>query len=161
MKLLLFLLTLFIITGCSDKMRTRLGNCATADDSKAQCGSGDALTADNYRKEYKAQVTINISLGQKQLILDESAENEDFDQDYSCHLKVVQGTTFEYQITDGELILRNGITSLTFKKATGSTSDSILTTWTRSETVKKALVVTELEFLNKEVLHMKQNCFLK
>lgn len=161
-KLILILVSLFSLTACNDALRTRVGNCQTADNRFVECSkSGDALTAGDYRKKYIAEVSVPIIVGTKQIILNDDAHDIDHDQELTCELDVAKGTQFNYTISKGILTLRNGITLLQLTKTNGSSSEGLVGTWAMSESDKTSQTITEMVFSNLEDVKIRKICNLK
>lgn len=161
-RLTLILISLFSLTACNDALRTRIGQCQSADGKKVACAiSGDALSVDEYRKMYIAEVSVPIIVGTTQLILNEDAHDLDKDNELICELDVAKETQFNYTISKGVLTLRNGITLLQLSRSNGSSSDGLMGTWAMTETTKTTQTITELTFTDLENVKIRKVCNLK
>ncbi len=161
-KLFFLLITLSTLVSCNDALRTRVGQCQTADSRFVECAkAGDALSTDEFRKMYIAEVSVPIIVGAKQLILNENAHDVDHDQELTCEVDVAKGTQFSYTINKGVLTLRNGITLLSLTKTNGSSSEGLVGTWSMAETTKTQQTITELKFSNLEEVKIRKVCNLK
>lgn len=161
MKTIILLITLMFLASCNDAMRTRLGKCRSSDNRAIQCATTDALTTENYRRMYIAQVTTPIIVGQRELILKREIHHADFDNEYVCDLDISANKQFTYTIEDEKLILRDGLATLTLSRTNGPSSAGLVGTWAMEVKKKNALDVTELIFNDLEELRIVKTCHLK
>ena len=162
MKILLMVTSLLIIASCTDAGISRPGKCISANKRMVVCSRATSgLSTDEYQLKYIAEITTDISVGQKQLILNESVSNEDTYNDYTCSISVTAGKIFNYSISNGVLLLNDGLNTLTLTKKSGSNSNDLITTWTMETVTKNEQIITELEFLSEEELRIKKICNVK
>jgi hypothetical protein len=153
MKTVCFIFCLLLLSACNDSLRTRVRPQAIGDGI-------NALSSEGFRKMYIAEVTTPIIVGQSQMILKEEITDSDFDFEYICDIDVAANKQFSYIIQDGELILKDGISTLIFTRLNGSTSKSLLGTWRMKDSTKKVLTVTELIFNTLDDLKIRKTCKL-
>jgi hypothetical protein len=153
MKTVCFIFCLLLLSACNDSLRTRVRPQAIGDGI-------NALSSEGFRKMYIAEVTTPIIVGQSQMILKEAITDSDFDFEYICDIDVAANKQFSYIIQDGELILKDGISTLIFTRLNGSTSKSLLGTWRMKDSTKKVLTVTELIFNTLDDLKIRKTCKL-
>ena len=161
MKTLTLLTTLLLLTSCNDALRTRLGACKNADGKSIQCNT-DALTTDDYRKNYYANISVPISAGQSQLVMKEHAQDEDHDQELVCDLEISANKKFIYSIENNKkLTLKDNLSTLRFDRVGDTGLEGLLGTWVMQEKVGNVLTVTKLTFKNLESITIDKNCKLK
>jgi hypothetical protein len=153
MKTVCFIFCLLLLSACNDSLRTRVRPGAIGDGI-------NALSSESFRKMYIAEVTTPIIVGQSQIILKEAIADSDHDYEYICDIDVAANKQFSYLIQDGELILKDGISTLIFTRVNGSTSKSLLGTWRMKDSTKKVLTVTELIFNTLDDLKIRKTCKL-
>lgn len=153
MKTVSFIFCLFLLSACNDSLRTRVRPQAIGDGI-------NALSSEAFRKMYIAEITTPIIVGQSQIILKEAITDSDHDFEYICDIDVAANKQFSYLIQDGELILKDGISTLIFSRLNGSTSKSLLGTWRMKDSTKKVLTVTDLIFNTLDDLKIRKTCKL-
>jgi hypothetical protein len=161
MKTIFLICTLLLLVSCNDALRNRLGKCRSSTGQPIVCENSNALTTENFRKMYYAQITTSIVVGQSQVILKDYAQNSDFDAEMSCDLEVSANKQFSYAFEKGKLILKDGIVNLRLTRTSGDASDGIVGTWFMSEAVGNVTTETELIFNDLENLRIIKRCNLK
>ena len=154
MKTVCFIFCLLLLSSCNDSLRTRV---------RPQALLGDGLTAINgdvFRKMYIAEVSTPIIVGQAQIIFKKAVQDVDSDFEYICDIDVSSNKQFNYLIQDGELILKDGISTLILTRVNGSTTNSLIGSWKMKETTKNVITVTELIFNTLDDLKIRKTCKL-
>lgn len=138
-----------------------MGQCKNASNQSVLCGETDALTTEDFRKIYYATITVPVTVGQSQLVLNEYAKDDDHDQDYVCDLEISNNKQFNYVIENKKLTLRDGISTLRLDRLSDTGSEGLLGTWIMQERVGKVLTITKLIFKTLEELKIEKTCKLK
>lgn len=153
MKTVYFIFCLLLLSACNDSLRTRIRPQAIGDGI-------NGLSTEVFRKMYIAEVSIPIIVGQGQMILQEAVRDSDYDSEYICDIDVAADKQFTYLIQDGELILKDGISTLILSRISGPTSKSVIGTWRMKDASKNALTETELIFNTLDELKIRKTCKL-
>lgn len=162
MKLFSILFILTMITACNDASRNRLSACKNSTGKAIVCSEAYSIDATTYRKQYIAQVTVPVTVGQTSLALNDSEYSEDFDQDYNCNVDVSRGTKFTYTVTDTTLTLKNNLASLKLIKVDRLATPGLIGTW-RMEAAETTKIdaITEMVFMDLNEVRIKKVCNLK
>lgn len=162
MKVIGLILTLTLFYSCNDTLRTRAKKCIGADNRYIECSSAsDAITSENFRKKYIAEVTVPVEVGQKQLILKEAAGDSDHDQELTCSLEISKDKQFNYAFTNNKLVLTDGLSTLTLIRSNGAYNESLIGSWTMTQEEGKVQTITELIFNDLEEVRIRKVCNLK
>jgi hypothetical protein len=164
MKTFSILFMFSMLAACNDAPRNRLSNCKNEYGKMIACSTSNALMAGEtvYRKQYIAQATVPVSVGQNALTFNDSEYNEDYDQDYNCNLDVARGTKFNYSITNNKLTLKNSLATLVLVKTDRLSEDGLLGAWQmQSAETTKVDAVTEMVFMDHDEVRIKKVCNLK
>jgi len=161
MKPVTFIFSLLLLASCNDAMRRPIGTCHSADNQVIQCGTSNALTSEEFQTMYYAEITTPISVGQSQIIIKEAAKDEDSDKDFTCDLDISANKQFNYSLENGNLILKDGISTLILIRKNGADSESLIGSWAMENTVGKVLTKTELIFNHLEEIRIRKTCYLK
>jgi hypothetical protein len=161
MKTLTLFATLLLLTSCNDALRTRKGACKTEAGESVQCNT-DALTTDEARKNYYANISVPVTVGQSQLVMKEHAQDEDHDQELICDLEISAGKQFHYAIENNrKLTLKDNLSTLRFDRTGDTSLEGLLGTWVMQEKVGNVLTITKLTFKTLESITIDKNCKLK
>jgi hypothetical protein len=153
MKTISFIFCLLLLSSCNDGLRTRVRPQAI--------GNGiNALSNEAFRRMYIAEVSTAIIVGQSKIILTEAVSDSDDDNEYTCDIDVAANKQFSYLIQDGELILKDGISTLVLARENGSNSNGLIGTWKMKEATKNVITVTELVFYTLNDLKIRKVCKL-
>ena len=162
MKKFAFLSLILVLSSCEDMPRTRRGQCLSYDNRVIECSkASNNLSISDYRKKYIAEVTLQSAITNESITFLENASDADFDQEYRCDLDVSSQKKFKFQLTNGQLVLYDTFTTMTFKKPNGSTSDNLLGTWEMIEVQGKAQIITEFIVKEFEEIRIRKTCNLK
>ena len=161
MKTITLIFALLVLSSCNDALRTRIGKCKSANNQLVICGTTDALKSEEYRKTYIAEITTSIVVGQSQIILKDSVKDSDHDNELTCDLEISANKQFNYSIENGILFLRDGLSTLSFTRTTGLSSEGLIGTWIMQEKTSKQLTITEVVFRDLEELRITKTCKIK
>lgn len=161
MKTIALIFSLVLLASCNDATRTRIGKCRSSNNKLVMCSNTDALKSEEFRKNYYAEISTPIQVGQSQILFKEYAHDSDHDQELVCDLEIAAGKQFSYAFKERKLILRDGISTLTFIRNSGLETDGLLGTWAMQETSGNQVTKTELTFKDLEEIRIKKTCSLK
>ena len=160
MKTITLIFALLVLSSCNDALRTRIGKCKSANNQLVICGTQNALKSEDYRNKLIAEITTPIVVGKNRLTLKEEAHDSAFGNEYNCDLDIYS-KQFNYSIENEILSLKDGLSTLTFKRMSGFTSDGIIGEWEMEEKTEHTLYVTQLTFRDLEEVRITKTCNFK
>lgn len=164
MKTTLLLLSLLALSGCNESQRKRLGGCKNAEGKLVICPQSEELSSEaGFKSKFITSVSIPVTISETRIIFDDSALDTDEDDiNLVCTLDVGVGTNFTYNIEEGLLTLKNGISVLKFRKISGKSTNDLIGKWSLKEKVSnKFYKTTEFMFFDLENLRITQTCDVK
>lgn len=164
MKTTILILSLLALYGCNESQRKRLGDCKNAEEKLVVCPQSEEQSVEaGFKSKYITSVSIPVTVSETRIIFDDSAlDTDEDDMNLVCALDVGVGTNFTYNIEEGLLILKNGITVLKFRKVSGKSTNDLIGKWSLKEKVSnKFHKTTEFMIFDLENLRITQTCDVK
>ncbi len=116
------------------------------------------------RKQYFAEINVQVAVDQNKLVWNSDAKDKDYDSEFSCDLSVINGANFLYKIKRRHLktvlTLKDDNSTLIFIKTKGSREDGLIGTWSLTENSQAIQTITELTFKNLEEVNVLKTCNL-
>ena len=76
-------------------------------------------------------------------------------------IKIRSTNYINYSIENGILFLRDGLSTLSFTRTNGLSSEGLIGTWIMQEKTSKQLTITEVVFRDLEELRITKTCKIK
>jgi hypothetical protein len=150
---------MLLSVACQDTLRNRRAVCASDD---AACMGMNALSAEQFRSKLIAHVTVDVMVGKTQMVFvsNDMDEDRDAESDFVCNLSVEAGAQFNYKLSQGKLILNNGMTNLTFTKKSGVRTE-LAGAWVMVTEDAKVQTVLEMNFRAPEEVFISKTCNIR